>query len=88
VCFKHFTKVATIRLICVANHVVRPTQTAFMQGRYILDGVVTLRETVHDLRRKNMSSVILKTSFEKSYDKVKWSFLQQALGMKGFSNEL
>jgi hypothetical protein len=25
--------------------------------------------------------------FEKAYDKVKWSFLQQTLGMKGFSNE-
>jgi hypothetical protein len=32
VCFKIFTKVATIRLNSVADHVVRPTQTAFMQG--------------------------------------------------------
>jgi mannosylglycoprotein endo-beta-mannosidase len=32
VCFKIFTKVATIRLNYVADHVVRPTQTAFMQG--------------------------------------------------------
>ena len=35
VCFKIFTKVATIRLNSVAGHVVRPTQTAFMQGRYV-----------------------------------------------------
>jgi hypothetical protein len=40
VCFKIFTKVATIRLNSVAGHVVHPTHTAFMQGRYILDGVV------------------------------------------------
>jgi hypothetical protein len=31
--------------------------------------------------------VILKIDFEKAYDKVKWSFLQQIFGMKGFSNE-
>ena len=45
VSFKIFTKVATLRLNSVADHVIRPTQTAFMQGRYILDGVVTLHET-------------------------------------------
>jgi hypothetical protein len=50
VCFIIFTKVATIRLNSVADHVVRPTQTAFMQGRYNLDGVVTLHETVHEMR--------------------------------------
>jgi hypothetical protein len=36
----------------MADHVVRPTQTVFMQQRYILDEVVTLHETVHELHRK------------------------------------
>jgi hypothetical protein len=76
VCFKIFTKAATIRLNSVADHVVRPTQTAFMEGRYILDGVVTLHETVHELHRKKMNGVILKMDFEKAYDKVKLSFVQ------------
>jgi hypothetical protein len=47
VSFKIFMKVATIRLNTIADHVVRPSQTAFMQGRNILDEVVTLHETVH-----------------------------------------
>jgi hypothetical protein len=58
----------------VADVVVRPSQTAFMQGRNILDGVVTLHETVHELRSKKLNGVILKLDFEKAYDKVKWSF--------------
>jgi hypothetical protein len=45
---KIFTKVATIRLNTVADHVVRPSQTAFMQGRNILDRVIILHEAVHD----------------------------------------
>lgn len=85
VSFKIFTKVATIRLNSVADHVVRPTQTTFMQGRYILDGVVTLHEMVHELDRKKLNGVIFKIDFEKAYDKVKWPFLQQVLRMKGFS---
>ena len=34
---------------------------------------------------KNKMGVIFKIDFEKAYDKVKWSFLQQTLRMKGFS---
>jgi hypothetical protein len=34
-----------------------------------------------------MNCVILKFDFEKAYGKVKWSFLQQTLRMKGFSDE-
>ena len=52
VSFKIFTKVATIRLNSVADHVVKPTQNAFMQGRNILDGVVILHETVHKMHCK------------------------------------
>ena len=79
-----FTKAATIRLNSVANHVVKPTQITFMQGRNILDGVVVLHETVHEMHVKKLNGVIFKIDFKKAYDKVKWSFLQQTLRMKGF----
>jgi hypothetical protein len=58
-----------------------------MQGRNILDGVVVLHKAVHELHSKKLNGVILKLDFEKAYDKVKWSFLQQTLRMKGFSKE-
>jgi hypothetical protein len=58
-----------------------------MQGRNILDGVVTLHETVHKLHSTKLNGVILKLDFEKAYGKAKWTFLQQTLKMKGFSDE-
>jgi hypothetical protein len=64
-----------------------PTQMTFMQGRYILDGVFIFHEMVHELHRKEMTDAILNIGFKKTYDKVKWSFLQQTLKMKGVSNE-
>jgi hypothetical protein len=76
-----------IRLSLVADQVVRPTQTAFMQGRYILYGVVTLHETSHELHHKNLNGIIHKIDFEKPYNKVKWFLLQQTLRMKVFSDE-
>jgi hypothetical protein len=71
----------------VAEHAVRLLQTAFMQERNILDGVVVLHEAVHELHSKKLNGVILKLDFEKAYYKVKCSFLQQTLHMKGFSEE-
>src|SRR6266508_2480314 len=85
VSFKIFTKVATNRVNRVADKVISPTQTAFLQGRNILESVVILHETIHELHRKKLSGVILKIDFEKAYDKVKWHFLLQTLQMKGFS---
>jgi hypothetical protein len=58
-----------------------------MQGRNILDGVVVLHEAAHELHTKRLNGVILKLDFEKAYDKVKWSFLEHMLRMKGFSSE-
>ena len=53
VSFKIFTKVAAIRINSVADHLISPTQTVFMRGRNILEGVVILHETVHELHLKN-----------------------------------
>jgi hypothetical protein len=77
--------VGTNRLNLVAKKVVSLTQSAFMSGRNIMEGVVILHETVHELHTKKRDGVIFKIDFEKAYDKVKWSFLQQTLRMKGFS---
>ena len=74
--FKNFTKTATIRLNSVADHCTPDS-----------DGVVILHETVHELHRKKLNGVILKIDFEKVYDKVKWSFLQQTLRMKCHSDK-
>src|SRR6266540_4947971 len=85
VSFKFFTKVATNRLNTVADKMISPIQTAFLRGRNILEGVVILHETIHEMHRKKLRGVILKIDFEKAYDKVKWPFLMQTLRMKGFS---
>jgi predicted enzyme involved in methoxymalonyl-ACP biosynthesis len=70
----------------VAQRVIQSTQSAFLLGRNIMEGVVILQETIHELHRKE-SGVILKIDFKKAYDKVKWPFVKQVLEMKRFSNK-
>jgi hypothetical protein len=75
VSFKIFTKAMTNRIALVAQKIIRPSQTAFMRGRNIMDGAVILHETIHEMHRKKVDGVILKLDFEKAYDKINWSFL-------------
>jgi hypothetical protein len=87
VSFKIFTKVAVRRLTQVAKKLISQSQTAFIPGRNIMEGAIILHETIHELHRKKMNGVILKLDFKKAHDKEKWSFLQQTLRMKGFSEK-
>jgi hypothetical protein len=87
VSFKIFIKITTNQLNSIVDHIIKPTQTAFMRGRNILEGVIILHETIHELHWEKQNGVILKIDFEKAYDKVKWSFLFQTLKMKCFSTK-
>ena len=66
VSFKIFTKVLNNRLLKVADKLIGPSQTVFILGRYIMEGVVILHETIHELHRKKQDGVILKLDFEKN----------------------
>jgi hypothetical protein len=74
VSFKIFTKMVVNRLTGIATRLINPSQTAFIPGRNIIEGVVMLHENIHELHKKKMSGVILKLDFEKAYDKVNWDF--------------
>jgi hypothetical protein len=36
----------------VAHKVIQPTQSAFLPGRNIMEGVIILYETIHEMHRK------------------------------------
>jgi hypothetical protein len=52
VSFKIFTKVATNRLMDVAQKVINLTRTTFLPGRNIMEGVVILHETMQEMHQK------------------------------------
>jgi hypothetical protein len=87
VCFKLITKILTNRLTLVAHNVIGESQTAFIPGRFILDGVIILHEVLHEVKKTHQSGIILKLDFEKAYDKVQWSFLFDVLQKKGFDDK-
>jgi hypothetical protein len=87
VSFKIFTKVLTNRLTSVAHRVIQLTQMTFLPRRNIMEGVIVLLESIHELHRRKQNGVIFKIYFEKAYGNVEWSFVRKILQMKGFSNQ-
>ena len=61
------------------NRLISPQQSAFIQGRYILESVVIAHEIVHSLSKSGEPGIILKLDYEKAYDRVNWDFLFEIL---------
>jgi hypothetical protein len=70
VSFNIFTKVATNRIFHIATKVISPTQTTFLPGRNIMEGVIVLHKIIHKMHRKKQNGIIFKIDFEKDYDKI------------------
>ena len=84
VIFKFVAKAYAMRLSPIAHRTISRTQSAFIRGRHIHEGVISLQEIVHEVKSRKLGGVFLKLDFEKAYDRVKWPFLREVLLRKGF----
>jgi hypothetical protein len=85
--YKLVAKVLARRLAKVMNGIVDSPQSAFLKGRYLVDGVMVVNEVVDLAKKTGKECFILKVDFEKAYDSVDWSFLDYMLRRFGFSGK-
>ncbi|XP_071740259.1 uncharacterized protein [Rutidosis leptorrhynchoides] len=74
----------TRRLKRIVPGLIGEEQSAFMEGRYILDGVLIALETVEFVKGKKSKSFILKVDFEKAFDCIDWNYLSNIMELMGF----
>jgi len=82
--FKIFAKALNNRLIKVADRLICTNQTTFIKRRFILESVVAAHEIIHEIHRNKESGIILKLDYEKAYDRVSWTFIDDMLTSRGF----
>uniref|UniRef100_A0A803QQM3 Reverse transcriptase domain-containing protein n=1 Tax=Cannabis sativa TaxID=3483 RepID=A0A803QQM3_CANSA len=82
--YKIIAKTLATRLRGVLGETISETQSAFVEGRQILDSVLMANEAVEDYRSRGKKGIVLKIDFEKAYDRVDWGFLDLVMRKKGF----
>lgn len=63
--FKIITNILKNRLSGVVSPVVPHVQTAFIKGRYIMEGVVILHEALSKIHHEKHEALLFKVDFEK-----------------------
>ncbi|PNX62136.1 cysteine-rich receptor-like protein kinase, partial [Trifolium pratense] len=82
--YKILAKVLANRLRLVMGSVISASQTAFVKGRQILDGILIANEVVDEARKSKKELLLFKVDFEKAYDSVDWGYLDAVMGRMGF----
>ena len=85
--YKIFSKILAIRLKVLLPKIISEEQTGFVPGRSILDGILTIQETIHSTSKSKEPRMFMKLDIQKAYDMVDWRFLWKVLEMFGFSHQ-
>lgn len=85
--YKLLSKVLASRLSKVINSIISVSQSAFLKGRHLVDGVLIVNEVVDLAKRANRECLILKVDFEKAYDSVDWGFLEYMMRRVGMDEK-
>ncbi|CAK8538120.1 unnamed protein product [Lathyrus sativus] len=81
---KVISKMLACSLSKVIHKIISPSQTAFIPGRQIYDGVLLANEIEDYAKRFKMECLFFKVDFAKAYNCVGWIFLDEMLVKMGF----
>ncbi|XP_071688191.1 uncharacterized protein [Rutidosis leptorrhynchoides] len=82
--YKILAKILSKRLQRVIHKVISVEQSAFMKGRFILDGILVAYEVIGEVKRKKEKCMIFKADVEKAFDSINHNFLSKILEIMGF----
>jgi len=82
--YKVLAKVLANRLRQVVGSVVFESQSAFIKGKQILDGILIANEVVDEAKRLNKELLVFKVDFEKTYDSVDLRYLDAVMSKMNF----
>lgn len=81
--YKIISKTLASHLSKVLESFISKSQSSFLLGRQILDGVAILNEVIDEAKKKKMNGIFFKVDFKKAYNSIDWGYLDEMMmGLK------
>ncbi|KAI3750395.1 hypothetical protein L2E82_21030 [Cichorium intybus] len=85
--YKIIAKILALRLKRVMNDIIGEVQTAYIEGRNILDGPLVTNEICSWAKKVKKKILLFKVDFDKAFDSINWEYLNSVLVQMGFGNK-
>ena len=85
--YKILAKALAGRIAPLVSRFISKTQTRFIQGRYVLENLITNWEAMHWAKENGQEVAMILLDFEKTYDRIEWCFVIGMLKAFGFPNK-
>jgi len=82
--YKVLTKVLANRLLVIIGSVVSDSQSAFIQRKKILDGILIANKVVDEAKWMKKEMLLFKVDFEKAYDSLDLKYLDVVMSHMNF----
>jgi hypothetical protein len=82
--YKILSKVLDNKLRCVMSSIISESQSVFIHGRQILDGILIVKELMADARHLKKDMLLFKVDFEKAFDSFDWCYLEAVMKKMNF----
>ena len=85
--YKIMAKLLANRLKKIMPLIIDERQSAFIEGRHLLQSALIANEVVEEAKRRQKPCIVFKVDYEKVYDSVSWDFLVYMLRRLGFCSK-
>lgn len=85
--FKLLLKVLANRIKYKLDSLISESQSAFVKGRNIGEGILSINELIHHLQSTKAEGIIIKLDFAKAYDSINWGCLFHLMEVLGFGQK-
>ena len=87
VLYKLGSSVIASRLKSVLPHLISPSQTGFLQGRFIGESTRLVYDIMSYTENNNIDGLLMLIDFEKAFDSISWKFMYHTLYKFGFTQK-